>query len=387
MRAPTDAALPRFALLLDPDAMTPVLERSLGRAARVEQVRIARVAYKPGDRANVHYEALVDGRVEDAVTWAVAGRDLSARARQPALLELARRVDGRSPAVRPLVYEPDADALVTWLPLDPRLPALVRLPSAPVVRVAESYKPGVRIVLRSGRRVLKAYGKDRAFELGVDGLRLAAASPLRAPRLEAAYPRLRLTAQTAVEGTVPTPESAAQAAGALVRRLQAAPLAPARVRRAETVLALAAEKARLAALVLPALGTRLTRLLDGLRKSAPPGEALVPAHGDFDADQLVDADDGELVVLDFDDVCLAPAAFDLATYLADVARGREQDAAAIEAVRAPLLAGYGARPAALEWYLAAVILTRAPHAFQRGLSDWPERVDGMVRTAEEVLAG
>lgn len=398
-----DAALPRLGLLLDPDAMTPLLERSLGRSARVEQVRIARVSYKPRERASVHYETLVDGRVENVVASTVAGRDLAAMARHPGLLELARRIDGRSPAVTPVVHEPDADAILAWLPLDPRLPALAEPPerlaerleragigmlaaTAEPTTIPESYKPGVRIVLRFGDLILKAYGKHGLYERGVSGLRLAAASPLRAPRLEACLPGLRLTAQTAVAGDVPSPASAASAAGSLARRLQAAPLTPPRLAGTESLLTLALEKSTLTAKIRPELRARLARLLDGLRKTAPSGGALVPAHGDFDADQLVDAD-GELVVLDFDDVCLAPPAFDLATYLADVARGRKEDSDAIEAVRAPLLAGYGARPAALQWYLAAIVLTRTPHAFQRGLSDWPERVEGMVRTAEEVLAG
>jgi thiamine kinase-like enzyme len=114
---------------------------------------------------------------------------------------------------------------------------------------------------------------------------------------------------------------------------------------------------------------------------------LVPAHGDFDAGQLVESGRGEYVVVDFDDACVAAPAFDLASYLADVVRGRDDDLAEIEAVRAPLLSGYGERPAALDWYLAALVLSRAPWHFQRLTRTWPERVAGMVRTAEEVLAG
>jgi hypothetical protein len=404
MRIPPDLALPHLGLLLDPDATAPLLERSLGRSARLEDVRIARVAYKPGERASVHYEAVVDGRQENAVASSVAGRDLAARARHPGLAELARRINGRSPAVIPAVYEPAADALLTWLPLDPRLPALAESPrrlaerlgragvalvaaSDEPTRIPESYKPGVRIVLRFGGHILKAYGKERPYERAVAGLHLAAASPLRTPGLEACLLDLRLTVQREVVGAPPTPEEAAEAAGALVRRLQAAPLAPARLVGPASLLTLAVEKAALAARIRPELTPRLTKLLRRLSRTAPPEDGLVPAHGDFDADQLVDADDGELVVLDFDDVCRAPPAFDLATYLADVARGRNGDLAAVDAVRRPLLAGYGARPPALEWYLAAVVLTRAPHAFQRGVPDWPERVEGMVRTAEDVLAG
>lgn len=397
MSVPLDPALPRLGLLLDADAIAPLLERSLGRQARLEAVRVARVAYEPGARASVHYELLVDGRPANVVAWSLAGRDLAARAQGPRLLELARRIDGRSPAAVPAGYAAEADALLTWLPLDPRLRALAEAPRKLAERlghtvageptiVPESYKPGTRIVLRLGSHVLKAYGKEPAYERGAAGLRIAAASPLRTPRAEGWLPDLRLTVQAAVDGTVPTAERAAGAAGALVRRLQSSDLVPPRVATPATVLDLASAKAALAAHVLPALGPRFTRLLGRLRESAPPVDSLVPAHGDFDADQLVETEEADHVVLDFDDVCLAPPALDLATYLADVVRGRDLDLTAIENVSERLLAGYGGRPPALEWYLGAIVLARAPHPFQRFVPGWPERVAGIVRTAEAVIA-
>jgi hypothetical protein len=58
----------------------------------------------------------------------------------------------------------------------------------------------------------------------------------------------------------------------------------------------------------------------------------------------------------------------------------------VAAVSQPLLDGYGAAPPALDWFLAAVVLCRAPHPFHRFVPDWPERVEGMVATAEAVLA-
>ena len=389
MRIPRDRSLPRLGLLLDPNAMAPLLERSLGRAARLESNRIARIAYKPGVRVVVHYEVAVDGRAENAVAFAQAGRDLAARARRPSLVALARRVNGRSPAATPVVYDPDAEALLTWLPLDPRLPALaepprrlaerlahagvaVTAPGAEPTIVPESYKPGARIVLRLGRHVLKAYGEKRSYERGVAGLRLAASLPLRTPDAETWFPDLRLTVQAEVDGSAPTPEAGAAAAGALVRRLQAAGAAPQRLMTPELLLALAAEKAALAARILPELGPRLNRLLGRLRRATPAPRGLVPAHGDFDADQLLDAGVGEPVVLDFDDVCLAPPALDLATYLADLVRGRDADSQALAAVREPLLAGYGACPPALDWHLAAVVVARVPHPFQRAEPSWAE---------------
>ena len=48
-----------------------------------------------------------------------------------------------------------------------------------------------------------------------------------------------------------------------------------------------------------------------------------------------------------------------------------------------LLDGYGARPEALGWHLAAAILGRAAHPFHRQLPGWPDRVEAMLRAAED----
>jgi hypothetical protein len=91
-----------------------------------------------------------------------------------------------------------------------------------------------------------------------------------------------------------------------------------------------------------------------------------------------------VAVVDFDQVCLAAPALDLATYAADVVRGRETDLDAVGAVLDRLLAGYGARPEAVDWHLAVAILGRAAHPFHRQLPHWPERVEAMLRAAEAV---
>ncbi len=102
--------------------------------------------------------------------------------------------------------------------------------------------------------------------------------------------------------------------------------------------------------------------------------ALRPAHGDFHVDQLLLGGDG-LAVLDLDGLCLAPPAHDLATYAADVVRGRESDARRRRTPSCdPLIGGYGGPPPDLEWHLATAILTRAAHPFQR-------QVAGLARDA------
>jgi hypothetical protein len=73
--------------------------------------------------------------------------------------------------------------------------------------------------------------------------------------------------------------------------------------------------------------------------------------------------------------------------MADVVRGREQDRLTLAAVREAVLAGYGVCPPALEWHLAVVVVARVVHSFQRAEHAWAERAEGMVRAAEEALAG
>jgi thiamine kinase-like enzyme len=138
------------------------------------------------------------------------------------------------------------------------------------------------------------------------------------------------------------------------------------------------------AAVHPALGARLEALTGALAAALPHDVPLVPSHGDFHADQLLVAPAG-ITVVDFDELCRAAPALDLATYAADVVRGREDDDAVLETVLAGLLAGYGAPPAALGWHLATALLGRCAHPFQRQVPDWPERTARMLAAAEARL--
>ncbi len=125
-------------------------------------------------------------------------------------------------------------------------------------------------------------------------------------------------------------------------------------------------------------------LLDRLRRDLPAAGTPVPAHGDFHVDQLLVGD--EVAVVDFDQMCLAAPALYLATYAADVVRGRDGDLEAVEATLAELLDGYGSRPDDLGWHLRAAILGRVAHPFHRQVPDWPNRVDLMLRAAEAARA-
>jgi hypothetical protein len=293
----------------------------------------------------------------------------------------------------------DADALLTWLPLDLGLPALAEAPRQLARRLANagvrvavtpaeprrlSYKPGRRAVLRLDEHVLKIYGSARQFAAAAAALRAGSALPeVATPACEAVLPSLRLTVQAAIDGApVPGLEVAAEA-GALLRRLQLADVPSLLTVPRDVQLAAASRKAALIGAVVPGLARRVGALFHRLRRSAPPAARLVPAHGDFHAGQLLRAG-GALHVLDLDSICLGTPALDLAEYAAGATEaGLETGIAALEA----LVDGYGARPDALDWELAVAILVRASHPFHRALPAWRDRLEQMIGAAEEILAG
>jgi hypothetical protein len=308
-------------------------------------------------------------------------------------------VNGRSPAVTPVVYEAEADALLTWLPLDPRLPALAEAPqklarllkdaglditATPAEPQLLSYKPGRRAVLRLDDRVLKTYGSARQFATGVAGLKAGSGAPeIATPPFEAVLALLRLTAQAAVDGATVSSLEAAAEAGALLRRLQRADVPGLAVAPREVQLDTARRKAALIGTVLPQLARRVEALVRRLGRSAPRTAWFVPAHGDFHAGQLLRVG-GKLHVLDLDSMCLASPPLDLAEYGAGaIEAGPETGTRVLDA----LIDGYGVRPDGLDWDLAVATLVRASHPFHRARPAWSERVERLVAAAEAALAG
>jgi hypothetical protein len=303
----------------------------------------------------------------------------------PQYAERAQRVTGRAPT-----YEDGLDTLVTWLPFDPRLPALGEELARRFGVAGEpkliGYKPRGRAVIRLDGLILKAYGRERQFEAALAGLKASQDGPLPTAAFAGAVPELRLTAQERIEGrTVQQAADVAAEAGAMAAALQRADLAPAIAYPPERVLDAAVRKAELVETVLPQLGARLDSLVRRLGEALPAGLPQLPAHGDFHVDQLLVRDD-DIAVVDFDQLCVAAPALDLATYAADVVRGRPGDLEKVQAVLERLLAGYGSRPDALEWHLAAAVLARAAHPFQRQVPGWSERVEATVAVAEASLA-
>jgi hypothetical protein len=301
-----------------------------------------------------------------------------------------------------MFHDSQSNAIITWCPFDVNLPGLAASPSELTDRLSHAgvsvrtrpgepvvlgYKPASRAVLRFGDQILKVYAKNSQFDAAVTGLLASAHAPsLSTSRLSAAFSDLRLTAQVAIEGSTPAEAAdVADEAGAFLRALHAYEfddLAPAPPTRQ---LSEAKRQAHLAGVLVPELVPCLRGLADRLARSLPANPDLTPAHGDFHVDQLI-VNDERLTVVDFDGMCRAPAALDIATYAADVVRGREDDMRHLFAVLDALCESYGSAPDHIGWYLSTAILCRTTHPFRTQTPNWPERVRAMVQAADEVLA-
>src|SRR5215218_2385984 len=368
---PADAAVPALPSLLDRETMATVLRRSVRPGARIDDVRVTTVDYRPGSGATVAYDVSVAGRTQVAVASA-GPAGCGDAARTPARLAIARALGADAPVARPLTYDAGLGALVHWYPLDLAMPVLA--------------KP--RAVLRLGDVVLKAYADDEAFRAGVDGLRIAGALALpHGPRLHGAFADLRLTVQPALAGD-PVPRVRARhvapAAGAMLRVLHESRVPGLTVATSRSLLDDVHESAALVAAVAPTLGPHALDLLARLEEHAPEADALVASHGDFNVSQFLDVDGG-LAVLDFDEACLAAPALDLASYAANLVGGRAGDLERAREALDALLDGYGRRPANVDWYLAALLLRRARNPFRLHKRRWPKRIEQMLAAADEVL--
>jgi ABC-type multidrug transport system fused ATPase/permease subunit len=426
---PPDRAVPALRALLDADGAAPVLQRSLGAERVIDDIDIRNVRYRPGRDLTVLYRATIDGERHEAVIVASRDAPLAEVARDPRHLRAARAVDGRSPAAAPLSYDPQAHALIQWLPLDLALPLLsappdvlaghlralgIEVGDGPVEPVRVSYAPGRRATLRLGDHVLRGYGDEDAFRRALAGWRIASDGTLgRDPRaretwtdllrslssrrrpaasgprpttavFEGAVPDLRATVQLVLDGTSPGggPHTA-RAAGALLRRIHALPSDGLPSRSAGHTLEAARRAATVLQAVDPPATDRIRRLLERLERRLPAEEPTVTSHGDFHRGELIRRG-GELAVLDVNEACLAAPARDLATYAAHAATHDDGDAPALLEA---LVAGYGGRPGALSWYLSASLLRRAERPFRVLEEDWPTRVEELVEAAAAALEG
>jgi Phosphotransferase enzyme family len=399
-RIPDDKALPQIERLLDTDAVAPALERMLGDETGIASVRVAYVRYRPGKRLLVVYELECGGSTASAVAQANSGgRDLEERATRPASVALAGRVSGRSVARTPLAYDAGLDALIQWPPLDLGLPALAETPERLRRELVDAgleleraddlprlvkHRHAQRAVFRLDRHIAKVYRNDEALAEAVAALSAAEALPVRTARCEAVVPELKIAVQSLVPGGPPEGvlQAARQAGGVLAAlhgaRADGLPSESPRHRLRRT-----GDSADLLATIAPELAPRVEKLM-GLLEAQLPDDGLVTSHGGFHISQLLESN-GELAVIDFDGICLAPAARDVASYVASLLDAPE-DVPAVRAALDTLCEGYGRRPPAVPWYLATLALRRARAPFAAFAPHWPEDTERRLAAAEAALA-
>jgi starch synthase len=400
MPVPSDPALPQMAQMLDTEVMAEVLGRSLGQSAEPPDVRVHDLNYNPETNLVVHYDVGVGGERHHA-TAMIGHNDLAGRARKFENEALADMVDGRSPAERPLSFEPALGALVQWLPLDLSLWALAVPPAHRDRRLRAvgvhtngrgeepallDYSPQERAVVRLNGHVLKYYASHSSFGAAVAGMKAADEARVSAPGFEASLPELFLTVQSHVAGDeIESPAAAAVDAGAALARLHSGNCETLHEFPPAEQLDAAAASAELAGRLVPALRPRLEALLGRLEAALPTDLDRVPAHGAFHARRLL-LGAGGLVMTDFDRMCGAPAALDVASYVADLVRGDPGDLeAALDALEL-VVQGYAGRPEQLSWYLATTMLRRSSRPFRHQDEQWPLRMEEIVAAAERVCA-
>jgi hypothetical protein len=400
-RIPPDDGLPQLRRLLDSAEMAPLLARSLRPPTPISQVKVRYLRYKPGTRLVVRYAVTVGDRTHDATALAEPSADLAGWAMDPAHLALARKVDGRAPTSTPLSYDTEVGALLQWLPLDLTMPALAEEPAelrrllrSSGVDVASdgdgpailAYKARRRAVLSLDGHVIKIYAGATDFENAVIGLDVSGRlDETVVPAAEAVLPALQLTCQTLLAGKPPQGHhAAASAAGSALAAVHRLPPTGLRPFPPAGQLASAWSSARSAAAVAPQLGVRLEKLMREVELRTPEITEMVTAHGDFHANQIL-ALEGGLAMIDFDEICAAPAALDFSSYVAHLVNGDAGELEAASGALDDLVAGYGTYPVGLSWYVATSILRRTPFPFRFMDEDWPERIEQMVVDAEEAL--
>jgi Ser/Thr protein kinase RdoA (MazF antagonist) len=407
-----DPRLPHRDTLLDEEVMAERLAAALrvGGGAPIEACRREVARYVLGRRLVVAYRVTAAGREHRVVAKTFAKPEFAARAYADAAAA-ASSANGR----RPVGYDPELSAVMWAYPHDPALPALrasaplaSELLGRPVATELISYLPDRRAVLRcsddSGAAVgyVKIYDDDRAQRLALGhqevARRLAGDVELRVPDVLAFSVPHRMLAVEAVSGTpfrrLPFDErvrAAGRLAAALARlhgltppaQLEAGSRSAGRLRRLlRPVALLRADASELAEEVRGVLLERWPRAED----------PWVCVHGDAHSSNA--RFDGEQVVLiDLDDLSVAPAAQEFARVLARFRADRisgERTADEARRLEEAFLAGYGEvrelpREDALRWHTAWGLVGRAAKAVT-----WMDPKAGadlvpLLREAREVL--
>ena len=389
-RAARDPELP-LERLLDPDEMRALIARALGGEQRLGDV----------ERRPRRLQAGRDASPCTTARSSTARRATPSRRGSPAstsasgsaargYAELARKAQARS--VAPPRVDAELGALVTWLPFDPKLPALAeargelerpaRASPLGAEPVLVGYKPRARAVLRANGHVLKAYGAPRQFEAALTGLRAAAAGPLRTGAFAGALPELRLTAQRAVAGRRP-------GVGGRGRRAAAGALAAELQRRADRRPRAGAARAPPGA-PRPARRSWSRRVLPGAAPArrraarAPRRASCRPACRSSRRTATSTSTSCWSATRRSPSSTSTRCAWPRRRSTSPPTRPTSCAAATATSTRSArcstaLLAGYGEPPGgARTGTCRSAILARAAHPFHRQVPDWPDRVEAMV---------
>lgn len=394
---PADPALPQLTSLLDPELMRGILARAIAEDLPGPEVEIGYLRYRPARSLLVAYEVRLGETSHDVFAVADAKADLAARAAAPDSAALVAKLAARTPADTPLAYVQELDVLIHWLPLDLALPAMAEPPERLRERLVEAgldldaddvlrtvkHKPMTRGVLRLDDHFAKVFPDRDSYHESVRALELSASLPFPTAHCTAVVPELMIVAQSRVAGERPADAAEiAPQAGALLAVLHATPFPDLPVELPADHLEKAAKQTRLLMTIAPGLAPRLETLMERLEHGVPSDE-LVSSHGGFHISQLLRSD-GELAVVDFDGLCRAPAADDLASYVASLV-DRPDDLQRAAATLDVLVDAYGHRPAGVPWYLAIHLLGRARRPFTRLEPGWPDAVEVRVAAAEAAL--
>lgn len=382
-----------MARLLDDGLVAERLATHLDVGAAVESIEARQIDYVPGRFCRLLWRVWIDGVPRVVVGSTSADGSLERQADH----YVAAPSTGRDDPIRSVCgWDSELGAAVSWFPHDPMLPALARPDAGLPARLGDGatidlgYRPGDRAVRRIGDVVVKWYGSDPAHRRAISGFAWAEhALGAATPNLIGADAAARVTVQPWMSGAPVAREQAADTAadaGVLLRRLHAS-ATPLRsgARSARMVLGDAHAAAALLRAIRPDMAERIDALTARLTRTAPHGASGAPSHGDFNVSQLLCRTDGSLIALDFDELCIAAPAYDVAGYVANVAGGRPGDGPRAAAVLDALLAGYGTRPDAFNWYLTVALLRRARSPFRLQKAKWPQRVAAGIALAEEAL--
>jgi hypothetical protein len=296
----------------------------------------------------------------------------------------------------PFQFLEDPGALVEWYPARASMPGLAfdqeRLageleaagcPAASEDPALVSYKPERRAVQRWGSVYVKSYIDRAEYMRAADAAQRSAQLPgIGSPAPLVRNDEDRLLAFPEIQ-TLPGPVNVAELGALLARLHRTAPGLGLRPSHASAQLGLAQTTADHIARLLPELEKPLESALSRLAAREAP-EQLVVSHGDLHLGQALAGPRGPALI-DFDHMCLAEPARDLARLAAHLVQGGPDDLELAEQTLEQLVDGYGRRPAGLDWWLAASTLGRAGFPLRELRTDWPDRVGRMVADAGRVI--